>query len=111
MKQTDQNPPDYRKLPFWLLVHNWRVEDQGNRPIKDVADEFGVDDSLWSRWETGVRFPSPAMVQPLSDFLHIPPCGFFCGPGWRCPRCVRRGARPVAGVGPESSEPRSGARG
>ncbi|MCX6900206.1 MAG: helix-turn-helix transcriptional regulator [Verrucomicrobia bacterium] len=89
MKKSEIASADYRSLPFATLLNHWRVTDQGDPPIKKPAIEFGVSEPTWSRWENGSRFPSPALIQRLADYLGIPPCRFFCGPDWQCPRCAR----------------------
>lgn len=89
MREPDK-PSASPSLPFGPLLNHWRVIEQGNPPIKQVAADFGVSESTWSRWENGGRFPTPKQIQPLADFLRIPPCRFFCSPDWRCTRRERR---------------------
>lgn len=89
MNRTENMTANSRRLPFGPLLNHWRVIDQGNPPIKKVAADFGVTPATWSRWERGNRFPAPKQIQPLADFLGIPPCRFFCAQDWHCPRCVR----------------------
>lgn len=91
MNNTEPAPIPGRGLPFPAVLQHWRVKLQGNKPIKQVADDFDIAESTWSRWENGLRFPAPEQIQPLADFLKIPPCRFFCPPDWQCPRCIRHG--------------------
>ena len=53
--------------------------------LKEVADAFGVAEATWSRWEKQERFPSPAKLRLLSEFIRAPICCFFCPEPGSCP--------------------------
>jgi hypothetical protein len=42
MKPTDRDPALYQHLPFAGLLNHWREMEQGNPPMKAVANDFGV---------------------------------------------------------------------
>lgn len=58
-----------KKLKIWRTEKGW--------PLKKVAKEFGTEESTWSRWERGQRFPSPDFIPLLATFTSIPLCCFF----------------------------------
>jgi transcriptional regulator with XRE-family HTH domain len=75
---------------FAKSLHQWR-QDRGLM-LKEVANQFGVAEATWSRWEKQERFPSPGNLRRLAEFIGVPICCFFYpGPG-SCPNCP--GSRP-----------------
>ena len=65
-------------------LRDWRAGK--GWPLKKVAVEFGVAEATWSRWEHGARFPAPNLIGPLSQYVQIPVCRFFCPAIYRCPQ-------------------------
>jgi DNA-binding transcriptional regulator YiaG len=55
--------------------------------LKEVADAFGVAEATWSRWEKRERFPSPANLRRLAEFIGVPICCFFYPEPGSCPNC------------------------
>jgi DNA-binding XRE family transcriptional regulator len=55
--------------------------------LKEVAGEFGVSESTWSRWEKGTRFPLPENIRRLAEFIGVPMCSFFYPDEQTCPAC------------------------
>jgi transcriptional regulator with XRE-family HTH domain len=68
-----------------VRLRTWRTAK--GLPLKAVAKEFGVSEATWNRWEQGNRFPSPAFVTLLSDFISLPVCRFFYEADLPCPSC------------------------
>lgn len=62
--------------------------------LKEVADAFGVAEATWSRWEKQERFPSPANLRLLADFIGVPICCFFYPAPHTCPHCPGRKDNP-----------------
>jgi hypothetical protein len=73
------------KSPNYLActLRRWRARN--GWPLKKVADEFGVTEATWSRWESGDRFPDHELIQPLANYVQVPICRFFCKVDSRCP--------------------------
>lgn len=85
MKRCPENKLAPGKVPNYLArtLHRWRARN--GWPLKKVADEFGVTQATWSRWESGDRFPEHHFIQPLANYLQVPICRFFCVVDARCP--------------------------
>ena len=82
-KEKRQMPPRNflaETLRDWRSKNDW--------PLKKVASEFGITKGTWSRWESGIRFPSLAHLRRLSDFLRVPICDLIYGHESRCPSCA-----------------------
>lgn len=45
--------------------------------LKEVAQEFGVCEATWARWEKASRFPSPEFIALLAEYMKVPVCDFF----------------------------------
>jgi transcriptional regulator with XRE-family HTH domain len=75
---------------FAARLHQWRT-DRGLM-LKQVADEFGVAEATWSRWEKQERFPSPCKLRPLAEFIGVPICCFFYQDPASCPNCPGQAA-------------------
>ena len=90
MKKMKQKPitPQSRRLGrflrFWRNHRHWA--------LKKPAEELGVHGSTWSRWERGVRFPGPELLEMLARYLGIFLCRLITGRRFCCPRCVRQRA-------------------
>jgi transcriptional regulator with XRE-family HTH domain len=89
-----KNRRDQRRNHLARALRDWRA--QNGFPLKKVAAEFGVTEATWSRWESGDRFPTHAVIQPLANFVKLPVCRFFCTVEPRCPQCLAQAA-PVFG--------------
>jgi len=70
---------------FAARLCKWRT-DRGLF-LKQVADEFGVAEATWSRWEKQERFPSPGNLRQLAEFIGVPICCFFYQDPGSCPHC------------------------
>jgi transcriptional regulator with XRE-family HTH domain len=53
----------------------WRLASK--LPLKQVAGDFGVSEATWARWEKGSRFPSPAYISRLAEYMKVPVCDLF----------------------------------
>ena len=79
---------NYAKESYPLLAERLRVWRKTNGwPQKRVADELGVSEATWSRWEQGRRFPSPAFLTLLAQYLRLPISRFFYDSTDPCPFC------------------------
>jgi transcriptional regulator with XRE-family HTH domain len=45
--------------------------------LKEVAQELGISEATWARWENGSRFPSPEFVARLAEYMKLPVCDLF----------------------------------
>jgi transcriptional regulator with XRE-family HTH domain len=70
---------------FANCLRQWR-EGRG-MVLKEVAEAFGVAEATWSRWEKQQRFPSPAKLRLLAEFIGVPICCFFYPKPGTCPHC------------------------
>jgi hypothetical protein len=77
---------------FAARLQHWRA-DRGIF-LKQAAIEFGVADATWSRWEKQERFPSPATLRLLAEFIGAPICSFFYQDPGTCPNCSCRKDNP-----------------
>jgi transcriptional regulator with XRE-family HTH domain len=71
--------------------------------LKEVAQEFGISEATWARWENASRFPSPEFIALLSEYMKIPVCDFFY-PDDR--ECLERQSR-LTGEELTAKQPRS----
>lgn len=62
--------------------------------LKEVASKFGVAEATWSRWESQERFPSPANLRLLAEFIGVPICCFYYPNDTSCPNCARHPKKP-----------------
>ncbi len=76
---------DHDLAHFATRLRQWR-EDQG-MVLKQAASRFGVAVATWSRWEKQERFPSPANLRLLAEFIGVPICCFFYPAPGSCPHC------------------------
>jgi len=65
------------RLRAWRKTKGW--------PQKKIAADLGISKSAWNRWEQGNRFPSPAFILLLSQYLRLPICRFFYKNSDHCP--------------------------
>jgi transcriptional regulator with XRE-family HTH domain len=72
-------------------LHDWRKSRK--LPLKQVADQFGVSEATWSRWEKGTRFPVPENLRRLAEFIGAPICNFFYADRQDVARCPARDGR------------------
>jgi transcriptional regulator with XRE-family HTH domain len=70
---------------FATRLRQWRTGR--GLMLKQVADEFGVAEATWSRWEKQERFPSPGNLRLLAEFIGVPICCFFYPAPGSCPNC------------------------
>ncbi|MDP3850361.1 MAG: helix-turn-helix transcriptional regulator [Luteolibacter sp.] len=81
-----QDPFTKRDLAhFASRLRKWR--NGRGLMLKQVANEFGVAEATWSRWEKQERFPSPAKLRLLAEFIGVPICCFFYPEPGSCPHC------------------------
>ena len=76
---------DQEHAHFASRLRNWRAER--GLFLKQVADQFGVAEATWSRWEKGERFPSATNLRLLAEFIGVPICCFFYPDDTSCPNC------------------------
>ncbi len=70
---------------FAASLHAWR--EQRCVLIKQAAEQVGVAETTWIRWEKGQRFPSPAKLRLLAERVGVPICCFFYPAPGTCPHC------------------------
>lgn len=87
MAAKPQQTPSSRQeqAHFASRLRNWRAGR--GLCLKQVAAEFGVAEATWSRWEKQERFPSPANLRLLAEFIGVPICCFFYPAPGSCPNC------------------------
>jgi len=84
-KPSPKPASDRDRAHFAARLHQWRA-DRGLM-LKQVADQFGVAEATWSRWEKQERFPSPGNLRQLAEFIGVPICCFFYPAPGSCPNC------------------------
>ena len=70
-------------------LREWRKSS--GKPLKRVAQEFGVSHSTWARWEAGSRFPSAEFILLLANYIGVPVCDLFCFDEQARPHCRAKG--------------------
>jgi transcriptional regulator with XRE-family HTH domain len=68
-----------KRLREWRKSHGFL--------LKQVADEFGVAEATWARWEKGSRFPLPEFIPLLAEYIDMPVCHFFYPSRGGCLEC------------------------
>jgi transcriptional regulator with XRE-family HTH domain len=84
-KQPLESGPDRDLAHFASRLRKWRADS--GKLLKEVADEFGVAEATWSRWEKQQRIPSPGNLRLLAEFIGVPICCFFYPDDTSCPNC------------------------
>ena len=70
IKRRKQKGTNIKRSIGGEQLHNLRLA-QG-RVGKWCAAQIGVDNTLWSMWETGVRTPSDANVAKIAALFAVP---------------------------------------